>query len=48
MVINSKIKTKQKEEGKSSCPVLLHDKITTCRAARLRNIIMWTEGHRKK
>jgi len=48
MAIYRKIKTKQQEEGKSSSPALLHGKTTTCRAGRPRNIIMWTEGHRKK
>jgi hypothetical protein len=47
MVINRKITTKQQEGGKSSSPALLHGKITTCRTGRPRNIIMWTEGHRK-
>jgi len=47
MAIYRKIKTKQ-EEGKSSSPALLHGKITTCRAGRPRNIIMGTEGRRKK
>jgi hypothetical protein len=42
MVINSKLKQK-KRRGKCS-PVLLHDKITTGRARRTRNIILWTEG----
>jgi hypothetical protein len=33
--------------GKSSGPVLLHGKITTCRAWRPRNIIMWNEGQKE-
>ena len=42
MVINSQIK--QKRGGCKCCsPVLLHGKITMCRAGRPRNIIMWTE-----
>jgi len=47
MVINRNIKQKR---GGSKChsTVLLHGKITMCRAARPRNIIMWTEGQRKK
>jgi len=41
MAINSNIK--QKEEGhKCHSPALFHDKITTCRARRPRDIITWT------
>jgi hypothetical protein len=47
MVINSNIK--QKRGGvKCHSPVLLHGKITMCRAGRPRNIIMWIQGWRKK
>jgi hypothetical protein len=40
MVINSNIKQKR-GGGKCHTPALLHGKITTCRARRPRDIIMW-------
>jgi len=41
MVKNNKIKKRM--GGKCHSPVLIHGKITTRRAGRLRRIIMWTE-----
>jgi hypothetical protein len=41
MVINSNIKQKR-GGGKCHSPALFHGKITTCRARRPRDIIMWT------
>jgi len=42
MVINSNIKQKR-GGGKCHSPALLYGKITTCRARRPRDIIMWTK-----
>jgi hypothetical protein len=47
MMMNRKIQNKTIEGSKIPSLVLLHDKIPTCRAARQRNIIMWTEGQGK-
>jgi hypothetical protein len=52
MIINRKIIIKKKTGrggggGKSSGPALLLGKITTCRAGRPKNIIMWTEGQKE-
>jgi hypothetical protein len=47
MVMNSKIKQKR-GWGKCGSPVLLHEKMSTCRAGRPREITLQTEGKGKE